>query len=215
MINLNEYKELWFSKKDTLKNLSQNGSSYMTESDIIAVSFDKAKERYVREYHLKVVPKSNDALFQSKDHIFFVEFKDGNIGYELQKDGAFRLDNIERKIYDSLFLFCDMTNQHISDTRQYLTYILVYNYANSEKYIQENLSCDKEKLVPDEIPYSIDYEKIVKQVGKYTTKKNPDIFGLRARISTLYFSDLFFFEKEEFSAFLERLVIPSAVELSR
>ena len=215
MINLNEYKETWFSKKDTLKNLSKNNNSYMTESDIIAISFDKAKDKYAREYRLKVMPKSNDALFQSKDHIFFIEFKDGNIGYELQKDGDFRLDNIERKIYDSLFLFCDMTNQHISDTRQYLTYILVYNYANSEKYIQENLSCDTGVLASDEIPYSIDYEKIVKQVGKYTTKGNPDIFSLRSRVSTLYFLDLLFFEKEEFSDFLDCLVIPSSVELTR
>lgn len=203
MINLDDF--TYFSRKRSLKILSRNGDSYMTESDLIAISFDKAKEKYAREYSLEIMPTSNDALFQLKNRIFFVEFKDGNIGYELQKDGCFRLDNIERKIYDSLFLFCDMTKQHVSDTRQYLTYILVYNHENSEKYMRGLPQGNRERLESNETQYSISYEKIMNHVGRHTSLGNPDLFGLRKRVSALYFSEILFFEKEAFSAFLANL----------
>lgn len=201
MINLDEIE--YFSMKDTLKNLSRNAASYMTESDIMAISFDKAKEEYAKRYHLKVMPTSNDALFQVKGRIFFVEFKDGNIGYELQKNRKFRLDDIERKIYDSLFLFCDIANQHISDTRQYMTYILVYNHERNKAHIQDCFA--KTSLETDETQYSSSYEKIVKYVGQYASTENPDLFGLRKRVSALYFSALRVYDKEEFSDFLEDL----------
>lgn len=201
MINLNEIE--YFSAKDTLKNLSKNAESYMTDSDIMAISFDKAKEEYAKRCHLKVMPTSNDALFQVNKRVFFIEFKDGNIGYELQKNGDSRLADIERKIYDSLFLFCDITDQHISDTRKYMTYILVYNHEKNEDYIQGDSG--KTSLEANETQYSRSYEKIFKHIGKYTSKKNPDFFGLRKRVSALYFSALHVYDKEEFSRFLEEL----------
>lgn len=196
MIKLDKYP--LFSEKDTLKNLSENNGAYMIESDIEAIHFDEVKTLYAKKYKLKKRPTSNDALFQVGDKIYFVEFKNGNVKHEL--------NDIERKIYDSLFLFCDITDQHISDTRQYMTYILVYNLEKSEQYIRSEHG--EELLQTNEIQDSDSYIEIAKQVAKYSSRKNFDLFGLRKRVlPECYFFEFLLFNRDEFSSFLDELEI--------
>ena len=203
--------EQYYNFTTTLKDSSFDSANeiYLTDLPTEVYDFDKIKDEYVNriiennQCLYAASFRSNDALYRKENRLVFIEFKDGNIGYELQKNGDSRLADIERKIYDSLFLFCDITDQHISDTRKYMTYILVYNPEKNEDYIQGDSG--KTSLEANETQYSRSYEKIFKHVGKYTSKKNPDFFGLRKRVSALYFSALHVYDKEEFSRFLEEL----------
>ena len=69
---------------------------YMTDSQRMVVNFDKVKEEYISNLSLVEVPKSNDALFLSRDNkLIFVEFKNGFM------DGKKKFD-VRKKIYDRL-----------------------------------------------------------------------------------------------------------------
>ena len=186
MINLSEYEE--FSVCTTLKQASLNGSdnqkAYMTESDMEAIDFDQVKNNYGSKLKLSVFPASNDALLQRSDKIFFIEFKDGNMGSEFH--------DVVRKIYESVLLFCDITKQTISDTRTYMTYILVYNESPSAAYI-EKLQRDKRTI--NKAP---SFVKIGVAIGRLAND-NADIFGLKGRFKGLYFKDVLTVEKKDFS----------------
>ena len=106
---------------------------YMNHSQMQVCSFDRVKEWYVSE---KVPlanpnPKSNDALYFGEDECFFIEFKNGKISNEVNFE-------INKKIYDSLFILFDLGYSDkrgnlvnsISYTRNFMTYILVYNEEN-------------------------------------------------------------------------------------
>ena len=186
MINLSEYEEL--SAYTSLKQASRNGCEkdkeiYMSESAMEVIDFDKVKNEYGRKLRLSIFPASNDALMQSNDKVFFIEFKDGNMGGEIH--------DVVRKIYESLLLFCDITKQTISDTRSYMTYVLVYNEAASVKYIEK---LNRDKTTINESPEFIKFGNILGRLAK----DNADVFSLRKRFKGLYFKDVLTVEKKDF-----------------
>lgn len=192
MINLSDYEKLNYF--DTLKNTSLNKKdnetkTYMTDSAIKVIDFDEVKKKYAECFRLSQLPASNDALLQKDDKIIFIEFKDGNMHAEYY--------GVVRKIIESLLIFCDITKQTISDTRQYMTYILVYNGDASKKYIDK---CIKEH--PERVENTINESQAFMKFGRILGKmagENPDFFGLRSRFSGIYFKNVFTIEKKDFT----------------
>ncbi len=136
-------------RKTTLKATSydKNNDVYMVESQQPAVDFDKVKEDYIKNLKLSVTPKSNDALlWENNGRIFFVEFKNGDLRTERF--------SLSKKIYDSVLIFTDLTNSSISDMRNSVEYVLVYNFNVNTKFIQKSRE-DAEKT------RSEDEEKII------------------------------------------------------
>ena len=127
--------ELQSSLEET--SYDQDHGEYMTHSQMQVCAFDKVKEWYVSEKVPKANPnpKSNDALYFEKEECFFIEFKNGKISNEVNYE-------INKKIYDSLFLLFDLKYRDkkgkmvdsISYTRDLMTYILVYNEENYLKF---------------------------------------------------------------------------------
>ena len=136
--NMTTLKETSADKRDAAS------CAYMTESDIPAVDFDLVKKKYVEKLGLSVVPMSNDALFHHEEEkVVFVEFKNGHIGKKEQF-------NIRKKIYDSVLIYSDITKSGISNMREEVEYVLVYNedintgdFGQLEKgadFIQDSIS---------------------------------------------------------------------------
>lgn len=103
---------------DTLRNISENTKAVsgsktshknMTDSDLLAINFDRIKDIYVntvlQKQKIYRAPKSNDALyiFGSGENCewYFIEFKDGIIDNKLT-------DEVYRKIYDSIVIMLDL-----------------------------------------------------------------------------------------------------------
>lgn len=107
----------------TMKQASKDSTNeeYMTECTVPVVNFDKVTKEYCRDLRISSID-SNDALIVSlkDDTATFIEFKNGfidkKIGYSLQQ-----------KIYDSILVFTDITCKGVSEMRERLNYILVYN----------------------------------------------------------------------------------------
>lgn len=151
MIKLSDY-PIFSENLSTLKETSvdkRDSNNYicMTESNRPVVSFDLVKEKYTENLRLSSVPKSNDALFDDENgKLIFVEFKNGYIDSKKQFD-------IRKKIYDSTLIFSDIVSAGISNLRQCMEYVLVYNeIANaanpdiSDKkanYVQESAFFDR------------------------------------------------------------------------
>ena len=111
---------------------SDNGT-YMVHSQLQVCPFDKVKEWYVSEKipYANPNPKSNDALYFGERESYFIEFKNGKITNAVNFE-------INKKIYDSLFILFDLQYvdkagkpvNSISYTRENMNYILVYNEEN-------------------------------------------------------------------------------------
>ena len=136
MINLDDYPILR-NNKDTLKELSKDDSDisnikYMTESNSMAVNFDKVKRIYVNTLGLSEESATSvDGLTKNNTDLLFIEFKNGEV----------KNRNVKDKIRDSLLLFCDITNTDISYTRQHAQFILVYNEEKNPLPNQYKKSC--------------------------------------------------------------------------
>ena len=116
-------------KETSCDNRNKKTSNYMTKSTLPAVNFDEVKSEYIGNLRLTDTPKSNDALFFDKKEVpFFIEFKNGKI-------------DIKKKIYDSVLIFTDIVDVGITELRQNMEYILVYNKdANSGNVLGEKKS---------------------------------------------------------------------------
>ena len=125
LINFDDFPIL----KDNVSNLKEtsiddhdkNKISYMTNSKRDAVNFDDVKKEYIKNLALSDAPKSNDALFISRNNkMIFVEFKNGFM------DNAKKYA-VRKKIYDSIIILTDILNIGISQLKDDMEYILVYN----------------------------------------------------------------------------------------
>lgn len=181
MININDY-EIFQSNTSSLKQASKDDANnvYMTECDKEIINFDKVVKSYCREARVSSVD-SNDALVISNDGetAVFIEFKNGYVNNKTQY-------KLLKKIYDSMFVFTDITNENISSTRQYLNYILVYN---EEKNADEsNPKTEyRESKSRDEI------DRILLGYGKETHIK----YGLEF-LKGYCFKDVYTYTKHEF-----------------
>ena len=171
--------------KATLKELSKDDTNneFMTESDEIAINFDKVKDLYIKEICPKHKPAFNDALKYIDDEFYFIEFKNGNIK---------NVKNAIDKIFESLLIFSDITGKNISHTRNKGNYILVYNYEKSKEYIKteiikrNKINCNG-KLFSNEVQESPNFNDFLMTLSDLA-KYNIDIFGLKARFEKMYFN---------------------------
>lgn len=97
----------------------------MTDSLLEVIDFDEVPKRYAREVRIRTLPKSNDALYVTKEKKWiFIEFKNGEV----------KKEEIYRKLYDSLLMLEELEIADWDFFRNHATYILVYN---------ENVYCEK------------------------------------------------------------------------
>lgn len=161
---------------------------YMTDSQRMAVNFDKVKEEYISNLSLVEVPKSNDALFLSRDNkLIFVEFKNGFM------DGKKKFD-VRKKIYDSIIL-TDILDVGISHLRDQMEYVLVYNESvnQNEKEVLEKKTY---------IQSSKAYDRLAKEfLGM--AKKEYVCFGVNI-FKNYCFKVIHTFTEKEFEAYLEK-----------
>lgn len=107
--------------KCTLREASKDDTRAlsMCESALEVIHFDKIPKEYCRTLNCSGIPKSNDALYISReDNWYFIEFK----------NGAVEKADVYRKIYDSIIMLIEL--KIIPDfqfVREHIRYILVYN----------------------------------------------------------------------------------------
>lgn len=159
--------------KETSKDSDSKEISYMTESEVAVVNFDKVKEQYIRGMKLSKTPCSNDALYFGKNgDIYFVEFKNGKMSQP-------KVYNVYTKIYDSLLMFTDIIGENISYCRENVNFILVYNESKNSDELQGSAKAS---------------------IGKYfaaKAKKKYVRFDLE-RFERIYFHEVFTYTEKEF-----------------
>lgn len=105
----------------------------MSNSSLKVVDFDKIPKKYVKQAMIRTVPKSNDALYITKENKWiFIEFKNGEV----------KKEEIYRKLYDSLIMLEELAIKDWNFFRNHATYILVYN---EDVYCQRNAKLQKSK----------------------------------------------------------------------
>lgn len=188
--------ELQSSLEET--SYDQDHGRYMTHSQMQVCAFDKVKEWYVSEKIPKANPnpKSNDALYFGKEGCFFIEFKNGKISNEVNYE-------INKKIYDSLFLLFDLKYQDkngkmvdsISYTRDFMTYILVYNEENYLKFGPTRQGKEGEKRQRG-VLQSYYRDKLFKTM-RGLAKEEFILFGLD-QFKNYLFKDVYTYTEKEF-----------------
>ncbi|TXJ49329.1 geranyl transferase [Brachyspira aalborgi] len=173
---------------DTLKNISYDNinDEYITNSQKVAIDFDKVKNLYNNKNNNSFELKSNDALYIVKNNIYyFIEFKNGDLkdyknklSYTIKKD-------LQLKIYDSWFILSDIEyldgKKYISNmfslSKNCIVYILVYNSKKNGKLIiherflnngKQNLNGHKSRKIDLELFGLAKFEKfLLKEVYIY------------------------------------------------
>lgn len=160
-MNLDSY-SLFFQNKDTLKEISADTSdpeatTYMTESDRMAIAFDEVKREYLRALNQSDnLLESLDALLQHDGGIAFIEFKNGASKTEIKQ-------SVSGKVPDSLLIFCDVVSESISFTRQNVDLIVVYNKEKISRSSREKIR----KYVTDKSHNPLKRFGIAKYIGVY------------------------------------------------
>lgn len=125
--NLTLADEMFEKSVCTLKAASKDdcNGEYMTESNLRTIKFDSVKVKYAKKYFPgnNYKYKSVDALLQTSDDVYFIEFKNGRL------DGEERA-KIREKLSNSLLLFSDILGLTFSKFRDCSIFILVYNKDN-------------------------------------------------------------------------------------
>ena len=132
MTNLAKIKKYGDKAITTLKEASFDSinNEYMTDSAIKVYNFDKIKDEYIKENFNKCIAedfKSNDALYYNNEKFFFIEFKNGCIEKQSEKE------KLRSKIAESLLILTDILQENLNFTRQNCSYILVYNKKKNTK----------------------------------------------------------------------------------
>lgn len=105
----------------------------MSNSSLKVIDFDKIPKKYAKQAMIRTVPKSNDALYITKENKWiFIEFKNGEV----------KKEEIYRKLYDSLIMLEELAIKDWNFFRNHATYILVYN---EDVYCQRNAKLQKSK----------------------------------------------------------------------
>ena len=174
----------------TLKDISFDSTrnEYMTESSLPAVNFDEVKKKYANELFLTYkVARSVDAFLslQNRDHL--IEYKNGGTKKQIMRE-------VREKISESLLIFCDLANTHISDTRKNLIFVLVYN--------DENLQFSQSEL-DQELESSPSREKISRLISGFASN---ELIGFDlTRFRGFCFKEVHTYTKEEFENYLQKI----------
>lgn len=176
------FKKFMTTVKCTSKDSEHN--EYMTECTAPAVNFDKVVKSYCKNICISTVG-SNDALvFHPNDTVTFIEFKNGHINNPEQQR------KLLKKIYDSIVIFTDITGKTISDTRNFLNYILVYNERknpdNTNPKIKYRASKSRDEIdkillgygKETHIKYGLEFLKgyCFKEVNTYTQNEFEELY---------------------------------------
>lgn len=187
MMNLEDY-PVFRENKETLKETSKDDRElsniqYMVEIEMEVINFDQVKQHYVNALGLSENHAASvDAVVQFTDHIAFIEFKNGKVNNR----------NVKDKIRDSLLMFSDITGQTISQLRETLDLIVVYNQERNPLPNQ---------LKKDGIQESLSRTAIADHIaGK--AKEEHILFDLE-RYKKLYFREVHTYAKEKFVRYLQ------------
>ena len=189
----NEYE----STIETLEEISMDTSNleYMTRSAIKAYNFDKVKGEYTRKLsRTENGISSADALWINNryNRLIFIEFKNGK-----NCSGP----EIRNKMRDSLLIYCDIADEHISDTRFDAEYVVVYN--KEKRPIRDNESTYEQSC---NVVQKSDSRDLIKEyfLGK-KAKTELVRWGIDKYLG-IYFNAVHTYDKEQFETYLEEMV---------
>lgn len=188
MIRIDDY-EIFSKNMSSLKELSKDDSdleniAYMTESEKEAVDFDKVKTIYTNGIGLsEEVAKSVDALLFDEERLTFIEFKNGKM--KTQKAA------VKSKVRDSLLMFCDIVKTNISETREYLDLVLVYNITKNPLPNQLLKGSPQDSPSRDQIA-----KHFLGRAGKELIRFDIEDF------QNLYFREVHTYSQDEFDKFI-------------
>lgn len=119
---------------ETLKETSWDDDNdiYVSSSDLEVYNFDKVKKKYYEDSNLDkgVMIASCDALYiHNETEIYLIEFR--NAALSILAEGTKKRE-IKDKNIDSLFIYQDIVCCGISQTRENVHFILVYDDAKTE-----------------------------------------------------------------------------------
>lgn len=166
----------------------------MTQLGLPTYNFDKVKCLYTnRLLKSEESCSSCDGVLWNKNLKVLIEFKNGN---KIQKK------DIHLKILNSLLLLCDINSCSISDFRDELIYILVYNEVNNPITPQEIRQY--EKLRDDEVQESINRNII----GRYFCRiaKSEFVRYDLLKYKGLYFKEVHSYSQYEFESWMCKLL---------
>lgn len=175
--------DIFKNNKSYLKELSLDtkNSEYMTESMTLAVNFDKVKTCYANSLNKSEECLSSvDALVELDERIVLIEFKNGKV----------KTPSVKHKMKDSLLLLCDILNTKISETREIMDYIVVYNKEKNNSHKKNKVQESKSR---DDI------------MGYLADKADSEIviFDLERYID-IFFKNIHTYDKQEFKDYLEK-----------
>lgn len=187
MINIDTIMQ-YCGSLSTLHDLSKSDDAkrYVTDSQILAVNFDRVKEEYFlhmadklnfAHFHEKPkstdnCPKSPDALYISADNeIYFIECKVSN------KPSP---NNVRIKALEGLLMFMDITQTDRHFARNHITYIV----ASGEQPAQE---------------YNV---QMAEHVSKRADEPNAPVRFNMARFKGIYFKDILTLDSYSFNNFI-------------
>lgn len=99
----------------------------MTELEVPVIDFDNVKEQYLQSIGCQDESLTSvDALLSKANCNVFIEFKNGSLAKKEVRLGIYS------KIQDSLLVLCDITDSHISQLRQCMDFVLVYNEEKNQ-----------------------------------------------------------------------------------
>ena len=127
MIDLTSFLEFRKHVKSiqSLSDDSQN-SQFLSDSHSCAIDFDAVKREYCNAHiGSEDNAKSVDALVLVNGRLTFIEFKNGNISSSQKKN------DIKQKVYESIFIFHEITKIPLYSICSNLDFILVYNKLNN------------------------------------------------------------------------------------
>lgn len=153
MIDLGKFSSYKISIKEASKDTSSNETIYMSNSDYKVYNFDAIKKDFIKKLDLNIndILHSNDCIFKKDDKLFFIEFKNGNIINQKEKQ------KIYKKIFDSIIILLSLyPEQSTKKFKEYLNYILVYNENKNTLY--DNFGQNLNKDAKNEKKYIINLE---------------------------------------------------------
>lgn len=182
MINNWDNIKIFTKNQSTLRNTSydDNNSEYMTELEVPVIDFDNVKEQYLQSIGCQDESLTSvDALLLKANCNVFIEFKNGSLAKKEVRLGVYS------KIQDSLLMLCDITDSHISQLRQCMDFVLVYNEEKNQS------KSDKGK----------DYinDRLMKLGRKEFVR-----FGMR-RYDRVYFRKVHTYNVEKFEEYISKL----------
>lgn len=165
----------------TMKDASFDTANkeYMTECEFNVYSLDSYKDLYAKTICpiSAISMKSCDALFVNDEDIYLLEFKNGKISTSERHA-------IKQKIYDTLLMLLDELEEHVSFSREKMTFVLIYNAQNNSR--QNTVAHNAASIGRDEL-----LPHLNKLSGKPIVR-----FGLANM--KLFFKDIFTYSREEF-----------------